>query len=318
MESVSWVKPRPLPEGGTIAFTVPASAHQENLEALRKLWEERGYKVKFGPSCYRKGMYGGTPAEQAKEFNELMTTNACDAVIAVRGGYGSIRYLDLLDYEGIRAARKPFLGYSDCTALHGAIHRYSRLVTYHGPMGVDLLKDRPQDFEHVLALLKGKTRVIEPLPEPARGAVASDYETGRLFGGNLSLVSALCGTPYELTTELLEDQILFLEEVAEPPYKMDRMLQQLRLQGIFKAVKAVALGSFLDCHAKAEDPEEERNYDISEVILSFLEEEGRGKEKFLFYLPTGHGTPHWAIPLGSEVSFRLVANSLVCLPYTEK
>ena len=92
-----------------------------------------------------------------------MTDSDCDAVIALRGGYGTVRYLDLLDYEGIRKGQKPFVGYSDCTALHTAIGRYSRLVTYHGPMGVDWLKPgRENDVAHLFDLLEGKTSVIEP------------------------------------------------------------------------------------------------------------------------------------------------------------
>ncbi len=312
-----WVKPAALRNGGTVAFTAPASAHKEDLGALRSLWENEGYKVVFGDSCYRQGMYGGTPEEQAEEFNRLMTDDCCDAVIAVRGGYGSMRYLDLLDYKGIRNKRKPFLGYSDCTALHCALHVHSRLITYHGPMGVDLLKDRPEDFTHELELLRGDTRVIAPLPGYAMGEVSTHEEGARIFGGNLTLISGLAGTPYGLTETFMKGQILFLEEIKEPPYKVDRMLEQLRLQGIFRAVRAVALGTFTECNAEEDDSEEEKNYDVSARIMELLQKESEGEEKFVFFLPAGHGTPHWAIPLGSEVSFSLVANSLICFPYTE-
>lgn len=322
---MEWVYPTRLKKGMKIAFTAPASATEEGLEALAELWESLDYRTMFGSSCSKRGLFGGTPEEQACEFNQLMTEADCDAVIALRGGYGSVRYLEQLDYDGIRQAHKPFVGYSDCTALHCAIHRYSRLATYHGPMGWDQLQpDRETDIRHLVELLEGRTTVIEPLPAPPRGMIGTDMGFGRLIGGNMTILSTLGGTPYAPDEELWREAILFLEDIGEPPYKLDRMLQQLRHQGVLKLVKGVALGSFTNC----EDDETEgtsspgtsspetfssetsRTYDLGARILEYLPE-----ESFICYLPAGHGTPHWAIPLGSEVAFRAVSNTVVCMPY---
>lgn len=312
---MDWILPKRLQPGMTLAFTAPASATEENLEALEALVKERGYKAVFGPSCYRHGLYGGTPEEQAAEFNAFMTDDSCDAVIALRGGYGTVRYLDLLDYEGIRKAQKPFVGYSDCTALHIAIGRYSRLVTYHGPMGVDWLKpDRANDVAHLFNLLEGKTTVVEPLMAPPRGFIGANMEEGRLLGGNLAILCSLGGTPYTPNPEDWDDAILLLEDIGEPPYKIDRMLQQLRRQGVLSRVKGVALGTFTNC-----EDEDEPDYEIGAHVLDYMmaERSEEAPEPFVCYVPTGHGTPHQALPLGSYVSFRAISNTLVLFPYCE-
>lgn len=309
--AVEWIKPNRIEPGMTLGFLAPASSTKESLERIEKIATQRGYKVLFAPSCYRQGLYGGTPQEQAAEFNDLMTNNSCDAVIALRGGYGCARYVDLLDYEGIRKAHKPFVGYSDCTALHLAIQRYSRLITYHGPMGVDWVKpDRETDLDHLFELLEGRATVVEPLPEPPRGFIGAQMEEGRLLGGNLAILCSLAGTPYTLESSDWDDAILFIEDVGEPPYKLDRMLQQLRLQGILKKVKGVALGNFLNC-----EDEDEPDYDIGVAVLDYMQQgrDSSRSEPFVCYVPTGHGAPHWALPLGQYVSFRAISNTLVIL-----
>ena len=107
---MDWILPKRLQPGMTLAFTAPASATEENLDALKALVEARGYKAVFGASCYRHGLYGGTPEEQAAEFNTFMTDSDCDAVIALRGGYGTVRYLDLLDYEAFARGKSLLWG----------------------------------------------------------------------------------------------------------------------------------------------------------------------------------------------------------------
>lgn len=311
---MDWIWPKQIKPGMTLGFTAPASAAQEDLAHLERLAKARGYEVLFGPSCYRQGLYGGTPEEQAQEFNELMTTAACDAVIALRGGYGSVRYLHLLDYGGIRQFAKPFVAYSDCTALHCAIGRYSRLITYHGPMGVDWVKpDRETDLAHLFDLLEGRTSVIEPLLAPPRGFIGATMEEGRLLGGNLAMVCSLGGTPYAPAAADWSDAILLLEDIGEAPYKIDRMLQQLRWQGVLSQVKGVALGTFTQCEGDPEDT----LYEIGAHVLDYMlaERSAEAPEPFVCYVPTGHGSPHWALPLGAYVSFRAISNTLLILPH---
>ena len=330
---MEWKSPKQLKAGMTLGFVAPASASSESLGTIELLCQAHGYGVVFGDSCYQSGLYGGSPQEQAAELNNFLTNDSIDAVIALRGGYGTMRYLDLLDYEGIRQAAKAFVGYSDCTALHMAIQSKSRLITYHGPMGVDWCKSYDadlagsqklqasyqEDLQSLFATLEGRLQVIEPLPEPPRGYIGTELGEGTLRGGNMTLLAMLAGTPYGLDAlgeKDLADTILFLEEVGEAPYKLDRMLQQLRLQGVLRLIKGIAFGSFQAC----DGDEDEADYDIGYHALRYMEE-GRDCEKrepFVCYLPAGHGTPHHSLPLGGRVSFRYISNALVVYPYFQR
>lgn len=310
---MEWVLPKKLQKGMTLGFLAPASSSSEDIKHIEHVAHDCGYKAVFASSCTSKGLYGGEPDEQAAEFNEFMTNDTCDAVIALRGGYGTMRYVEQLDYEGIRKARKPFVGYSDCTALHMAIGRYSRLVTYHGPMGVDWKEGRDEDIKHLFECLEGKLQVVEPLPEPPRGAIGVELGDGILRGGNMTLLSMLMGTPYGFEPDSYEDTILFLEDVGEAPYKLDRMLQQLRLSGMLSHIKGLALGTFTDC----EGDDDEADYDIGYEALRYMEQNRPDHlpESFVCYVPTGHGTPHQTLPLGAHVHFRYISNTLVISPY---
>ena len=269
----------------------------------------------MGESASRKGLYGGTPEEQAAEFQYMMTTAPCDAVLALRGGYGTMRYLERLDYKAIRKYRKAFVGYSDCTALHMAINRYSRLITYHGPMGVDFKAERKADIDALFNVLEGKLKVIEPLPEPPRGAIGTELGEGILRGGNMTILSVLSGTPYFLEDESWEDTLLFLEDVGEAPYKLDRMLQQFRLSGLLSRIKGLVIGTFTDC----EGDEDERDYDLGYEALRYMEENRNPEmpDPFVCYVPTGHGSPHQTLPLGATISFRYISNTIIVHPYTK-
>ncbi|MBS7142272.1 MAG: LD-carboxypeptidase [Veillonella sp.] len=280
---MNWIEPKRLASGMTIGIMAPASASDEDLHRIEEICNLRGYKVLFGESAHRKGLYGGTPEEQAREFQYMMTTAPCEAVLALRGGYGTMRYLDLLDYTAIRKHRKAFIGYSDCTALHMAINRYSRLITYHGPMGVDFKLERKADIDALFNTLEGKLQVIEPLPEPPRGAIGTELGEGILRGGNMTMLSMLSGTPYFLEDASWEDTLLFIEDVGEAPYKLDRMLQQG-----YEALRYM---------------EENRDPELL--------------EPFVCYVPTGHGTPHQTLPLGAMINFRYISNTIIVHPYTK-
>lgn len=312
---MDWIEPKRLAPGMTIGIMAPASASDEDLHEIEAICKTKGYKVLIGESARRNGLYGGTPEEQAAEFQYMMTTAPCDAVLALRGGYGTMRYLERLDYKLIREYRKAFVGYSDCTALHMAINRYSRLITYHGPMGVDFKADRKADIDALFNVLEGKLKVIEPLPEPPRGAIGTELGDGVLRGGNMTILSVLSGTPYFLEDESWEDTLLFIEDVGEAPYKLDRMLQQFRLSGLLSHVKGLVIGTFTDC----EGDEDERDYDLGYEALRYLEENRNSElpEPFVCYVPTGHGSPHQTLPLGATISFRYISNTIIIHPYTK-
>ena len=312
---MDWIEPKRLAPGMTIGIMAPASAGDEDLHRIEEICKAKGYKVFVGESASRKGLYGGTPEEQAAEFQYMMTTAPCDAVFAIRGGYGTMRYLERLDYKVIRKYRKAFAGYSDCTSLHMAINRYSRLITYHGPMGVDFKAERKADIDALFNVLEGKLKVIEPLPEPPRGAIGTELGEGILRGGNMTILSVLSGTPYFLEDESWEDTLLFIEDVGEAPYKLDRMLQQFRLSGLLSRIKGLVIGTFTDC----EGDEDERDYDLGYEALRYMEENRNPElpDPFVCYVPTGHGSPHQTLPLGATISFRYISNTIIVHPYTK-
>ena len=296
---MDWIYPKRLEAGMTIAFTVPASATLESLDALQAQVEAWGCKAVFGPSCYRSGEYGGTAAEQAKELNDFLTDSSCDAVIAVRGGYGCARYVDRLDFDGIRKAAKPFVGYSDCTVLLNAIGRYSRLVIYHGPMGVDWLREnRESDVADLHDLLTGvKT---SQAVSSVKGLASGEMTTGRLFGGNATVLCSLGGTPYTVADSDWDNGFLVLEDVGEPPYKLDRLLQQLRLQGVLRRVKGILVGTFAGCI----DDETGETYDVASHVYDYAMD-GRAEtapKPVVASIPLGHGAPHKALPMGALVT----------------
>jgi muramoyltetrapeptide carboxypeptidase len=218
--------------------------------------ESLGFKVKPGAHLFdRDGYLAGSDAVRAADLNAMFADDAVDAIWCVRGGYGASRILPALDYALMQRRPKPLIGYSDITALHMAIHRHAGLVTFHGPVAFRAFTPYTLgELKRVLWTTETPTRLGGPPPfERAEGRV--DWENrvatlvpgtarGRLLGGNLSLMSHLCGTPY--FPDLL-GAILFLEDVEEAYYRIDRMLTQLWLSGALAGVAGVAFGKFTGC-----------------------------------------------------------------------
>lgn len=251
-----WAKPRPLRPGDVIRFVAPASAgDMEGVRAAKALFEARGFKVVIPEGIGRKrGYLAGTDDERVAELNEAFRDPEARAVFAIRGGYGLTRILDRVDYEGLRTHPKIVLGYSDLTGLHLAIGEKCRLVTFHGPMPLSHLQDESGEHKYAADLLwnllttgrygdDATTGLTIPAPSPAATpkALVPGKATGRLTGGNLTLVSATVGTPYQAETR---GRVLFLEDTKEPAYRVDRMLSQLRLAGLLDEPAGVVLGGF--------------------------------------------------------------------------
>jgi muramoyltetrapeptide carboxypeptidase len=218
--------------------------------------ESLGFKVKPGTHLYdRDGYLAGSDAARAADLNAMFADDDVDAIWCVRGGYGASRILPALDYALMQRKPKALIGYSDITALHVAIHRHAGLVTFHGPVAFRAFT--PYSLGELKRVLwTGETPVRLGGPPPfdrAEGRV--DWENrvatlvpgrarGRLLGGNLCLMSHLCGTPYFPD---LRGAILFLEDVEEAYYRIDRMLTQLWLSGALAGVAGVAFGKFTNC-----------------------------------------------------------------------
>lgn len=327
---MDWILPKKIHTGMRIAFVAPASASNENLQDLVDIGKERGYEVVFAGSALRQGLYGGSQGALAEELNSLFRDDSIDAIVCLRGGYGSMRYVDRLDFEAIAQSSKPFVGYSDITAIHMAIQSQCHMVTYHGPMGLDWCKSRDslragsealrrsyeEDVDQLFATLEGRVDGVDLLGEGPRGLAESEPLEGILLGGNMTVLTMMGGTPYGLdaySPERLEETILFLEDVGEAPYKLDRMLQNLRLQGLLKHIKGLVLGTFLDCQGD----KDEADYNMAQEALNYMLE-GRhpqGPKPFVCHVPTGHGSPHKTLPLGGRVRIHSHSNRLVFMPY---
>jgi muramoyltetrapeptide carboxypeptidase len=220
--------------------------------------ESLGFKVKPGAHLFdRDGYLAGSDAARADDLNAMFADDGVDAIWCVRGGYGASRILPALDYALMQRKPKALIGYSDITALHVAIHRHAGLVTFHGPVAFRAFTPYSlSELKRVLWTGETPVRLGGPPPfERAEGRV--DWENrvttlvpgkarGRLLGGNLCLMSHLCGTPYFPD---LRGAILFLEDVEEAYYRIDRMLTQLWLSGALAGVAGVAFGKFTNCNS---------------------------------------------------------------------
>lgn len=248
--------PMPLNKGDTVGLVSPSSATEDtlSLQLTQEAMEALGFKVKTGAHyAARRGYLAGTDAERASDINRMFADKSVNAVICVRGGSGAARLLPSLDYDVIRRNPKVLLGYSDITALHCAIQAKTGLVTFHGPIGsgswntfnVDqfqrLFFDR-ELMQYENKLVKGD----ELVPRRNRTAtITAGKARGELIGGNLSVLVALAGSSY---LPDFSGKILFLEDVSEAPYRIDRMLSTLKLMGALDKIAGFIFGECTDCN----------------------------------------------------------------------
>ncbi len=247
--------PVPLNRGDTVGLVSPSSATDDSLglQLPREAMEALGFKVKTGAHyADRRGYLAGTDAERASDINRMFADTSVKAIICVRGGWGAARLLPLLDYDIIRRNPKVLLGYSDITALHCAIQAKTGLVTFHGTMGSGSWNAFNVDqFERMFfgrELMQYQNKLEkgdELVPRRNRTAtIASGKARGELVGGNLSVLAALAGSPY---LPDFSGKILFLEDVAEAPYRIDRMMSTLKLMGALDKISGFIFGECTDC-----------------------------------------------------------------------
>jgi muramoyltetrapeptide carboxypeptidase len=259
---MSLIRPRRLAPGQTIGIVAPSSApnEPERIRFAIETVESLGFKVQPGPHLHdREGYLAGADAARADDLNAMFADDSVDAIWCVRGGYGASRILPALDYSLMRRRPKALIGYSDITALHMAIHRHAGLVTFHGPVALRAFTPYTRDeLKRVLWSADTPVRLGGPPPfERSEGRVDWDNRVttlqpgkarGHLLGGNLCLMSHLVGTPY---LPDLRGAILFLEDVEEAYYRIDRMLTQLWLSGALAGVAGMAFGKFSGCEPSA-------------------------------------------------------------------
>ena len=238
--------PRPtLTPGATIAVISPASPlPQDNESNIAAHLEAKGFHVRLGHHARKQERYlAGSDAERAEDLMTAFLDPTIDAILAARGGYGSPRILDKLDYRAIATHKKPFIGFSDISALQLALLTRAELISYSAVnLYPDLQNDSKQNNANLWAFLEGRTVSFSDLTNQQAGTCE-----GRIIGGCLSMLVSLMGTPY---CPNFSGSILVLEDVKEEPYRIDRMLTQLRLAGIFSQIAGMVLGQFTDCTAK--------------------------------------------------------------------
>lgn len=290
------LKGKKLKTGDTIGLIGPSGTVREAgaVDQAIAYIQQLGFKVKVGLSAHAKyGYLSGTDDVRAGDINDMFADEEVDAIVCTRGGYGTMRILDQLDYDVIRANPKIFVGFSDITAIHAALLKECGLVTFHGPMATRWKAEFPDGFTQD-AFYK---TVMQPAPAGelrnaagyrARETVHPGSAEGLLVGGNLMLVTSLLGTPYELDTK---GKILFLEEIGERTYCIDRMLTQLRLAGKLDDCAGIIFGDFCDC--PVEYPQ--FGLTIEEIIRDIVAP--CGKPVFTG-LQAGHVAPKLTLPLG--------------------
>jgi muramoyltetrapeptide carboxypeptidase len=303
-----WARPPALRPGDTVALVAPAGpANKERVLEFAKLLEQKGFRVALPNGLFRRdGFLAGSDDERAAELNAAIRDPKVRAIFPCRGGYGLTRILDRIDYAALRKDPKILTGFSDLTALHLAVARKARVITFHSPMPEFDLRREDGDFAFaarsfwrtLLAAEQkpGETGYAIPYPaglaKPTR--LVGGKARGRLVGGNLTLICATLGTPYALEPK---GKILLLEDTGEAPYRVDRMLSQLRLAGVLDAVAGVVVGDF----SKTDVPETRR------VLREYL---GKLKVPVVIDFPAGHTVANATLPHGALVELDADAPAL--------
>jgi muramoyltetrapeptide carboxypeptidase len=298
------LKPKALKKGDTIAIVAPSSAagKAEDVAQAQAAVEAIGFKVKLGAHVDDYwGYLAGTDEHRAADLNQAFQDPEVDGIFCFQGGYGAGRILDLLDYHAIRRNPKVIIGYSDITALLVGIYARANVVTFHGPIAWSDYKGF--EYDNMVRVLEQASPVGalgEPTapsgntPFPSGATLHPGTAAGKLVGGNLTLLSSLAGSPY---LPSFDGHLLFVEDIGEEPYRIDRMLNTLRLCGATKGVKGLIFGDF---HAREKKPFDEptdpaRSFDMGQVLQNFTDQMGVPAFSGSWF---GHIRDKYTLPLG--------------------
>ncbi len=302
------IKPPRLQKGDVIGLIAPAStpSSPEKIEKSTLYLEGLGYRVKVGKHVLDEvGYLAGRDPDRAHDLNMMLRDRAVRAIIAIRGGYGTPRILRDVDYRAVKRDPKIIVGYSDLTSLQLALLRKTGLITFSGPMaGVEMWNTiDPYTEEHFWRVVTSPARIgplVNPKGEPLRGH-GTAKASGRLTGGNLSLLMSNHGTPYAAE---YRKAVLVVEDVDEAPHRVDRMFAQLRNAGVFKQISALVLGCFSDCHPP--DPSKP-HLTIDQVLAGVIES---SPVPVLSNLQYGHIPRKLTLPLGISVRINASTGTL--------
>ncbi|HFL2599807.1 TPA: LD-carboxypeptidase [Clostridioides difficile] len=257
-----------------------------SLEEIKFNLESYGYEVKFSESCSLnyKGYLAGNDDIRARDIEDMFLDKDVDIIMCLRGGYGTTRILDKINYDIIKQNPKPFIGFSDITGLNLAFYKNCGLLPYHGIMAANVGKWDKFTYKSLVNALEFKDELyLENPKEEKIYTVCEGKAEGIIMGGNLSLIIATMGTKYEIDAK---DKILLIEEIGEPQYKLDRMLTQLYSSGKLEECNGIIFGDFKDCI--------EEN-DLMELLIEFA---NKVNKPSIYNLQSGHCIPMITIPLG--------------------
>ena len=290
-----------LPAEGLIGVIAPAGPAPLDTDKATAWMRARGYALRIFPGVYEKeGYLAGSDERRLADLHAAFADPQVDAIICLRGGYGTPRLLDRIDFDLLRNNAKPFIGYSDITALHLAISRYAGFVTFHGPMlNADLLGDRKRPTESsFFNMLRGQVKAGSVLTHPVAYpliTIEPGIAHGRLLGGNLSMIAAVMGTPYALDAEGV---ILFIEDINEPLYRIDRLLTHLRLAGTLGQLRGVLVGDVAGVETAALERLLKQTFEPLRIPV-------------LAGWRSGHCDPNLTLPMGALVKLDAGGKALV-------
>lgn len=313
----STLKPPVLRPGDTVGMVAPASnAYEpEEIQIAKETMEQYGFRVVLGQHIGDQyGYLAGKDEARAADINEMFRRPDIRGIVTFSGGYGCSRLLPFLDYELIRSHPKVIVGHSDITSLLIGIYQRTGLVTFHGSSGLTGVGDYA--MAHFRRAMMATTPIGEIAKPPKSAGVERDHRlitivpgqaTGPLVGGNLTLVTNLLGTPFEPDTK---GKILFLEEIGEEPYRVDRMLTQLWLAGKFQDAAGIALGHFVDCYSKEYQPSFPQTISLENVLRDRFEPL---QKPTLYNLMFGHVKENAVLPIGATATLDATAKTLTVL-----
>ena len=306
-------KNQPLKKGDRVGLITPAGIiTEERLDKTKANLEALGLDYHYTHNVLlRDGYMAGPDAMRLKEIHEMYADKSIDAIWCIRGGYGTTRLLDYLDFELIRENKKPLIGYSDITALHNTIHQKTGSPCFHGPVASSTMT--PYTSEHLAPIFGlSKPYVINNSQENIDkgqeeevfkfSTITSGKAKGELVGGNLSLLVSLLGTDHAVKTK---NKIVFIEDIGEAPYRIDRMLTQLISADFFKKVKGIVLGIFAGCERKDDETQT-----LQQVVHERIK---RLQIPAVYGFSFGHIDNQCTFPIGAKAEFDADAGTVTLL-----
>lgn len=293
-----------LNPGDTIGIVCPAGYmdYSKATECIRVLQEEWGYKVKTGTTLgsASQNYFSGTDAERLQDLQQMLDDDSVHAILCARGGYGMGRIIDWIDFSKFRANPKWIIGFSDITILHSHLHTHCQIASIHGPMAAAFNDGgyKNQYVQSLRTMLQGKPATYMVAPHFLNKAGRA---MGELVGGNLALLAHTVGTPSALQTK---GKILFIEDIGEYKYNIDRMLYQLKRSGMFNDLRGLIFGGFSDI----KDTDRPFGKELLQIIFDMVHEYSY---PICFNFPVSHETENYALKIGVRHSLHVFKDKVM-------